>query len=104
MAKVQRVRFTHDSFEAGAVKFRAGEHYPLCPDSMAQVLVHNHAALVDVDMDARDHERQTAAAHAAWNERYSRTIQADRELRTLANPAQVLVDRHLEQLRTRGAI
>ena len=104
MAKVQRVRFLRDYHEQGLVKFRAGEHYPLTPTTLSEVLVSNHAVVESFDMDARDHERETAAAHADWNAANKHTISADRELRGQSNPAAVAADRYLDQLRACGAI
>jgi hypothetical protein len=99
MAKVQRVRFLRDCFEAGALKYARGCDYPLTPETLAQVRVHGHAELLELEFERQAHEAETAAAHAAWNAANARTIAVDPALRSAANPAALLVAERLKELR-----
>jgi len=78
MAKVSRVLFKKPLFERGVAKYEAGKHYPKTPETMAAALSgegeHATAEIVEVDMDAGQHARETAAAEAGWRAQNAKSI------------------------------
>jgi hypothetical protein len=101
MAKAQRVRFLFDYFDHGELRFARGQDYPLDPESVMQVMGHGAAELIEVDVDADQHQQELAAAHARWNLRNRASIAADPALRHEVNPAAALVNARLAELAAR---
>lgn len=100
----QRVLMSADTFERGELRFRKGQHYPLCPDSLAQVLAHGIGGIIEAELDQKQHRAEELAAHARWNADNRRSIETDPALRTAANPAAIVVAQRLAELRQRGAL
>lgn len=100
---VQRVRFVLDCFERGELRYARGRHYALCPTTVGEVIASGNAELVELEVDADQHARETAEAHARWNARHGVSIDADPSLRDQPNPAAALVQARLAELAARAA-
>jgi len=64
MAKVTRIKFLTNYYDAGQVKYAQGEHYPKTAETNAQAL-QGHAEEIEVDMDADAAAVSAAAVKAA---------------------------------------
>lgn len=60
-AKVERVQFATNYYDSGAVKYAQGKHYPKTPHTLSQVAA-GVAEVITVEVDADEHEVETAAA------------------------------------------
>lgn len=76
-AKCERVQFSTTFYERGAVKYKAGAHYPQTAETLSQVAA-GHAKVATVEMDAEQHETETATAVEKLRAQHKATHEAEK--------------------------
>lgn len=76
MAKVTRIKFNTPYYELGIVKYKAGEHYPVTPQTSSCVVA-GHAETVEVDMKPQQAVDEQEAATAALTVAREATVEAE---------------------------
>lgn len=79
-AKVERVQFHANFYDAGIVKYKAGEHYPKTPETESQIAAGN-AKVVKVEMDQATHDAEHTAAQASLKHTRRATLAAEDDAR-----------------------